>query len=66
MASVKTYDVRTHGCQMNVHDSERFVGLDHVAVVRGRDYTDVQPFKGVYSGAADSTLTVEVSFTRLR
>ena len=43
-----------------------FVGLDHVAVVRGRDYTDVQPFKGVYSGAADSTLTVEVRFTRLR
>ena len=43
-----------------------FVGLDHVAVVRGREYTDVQPFKGVYSGAADSTLTVEVSCTRLR
>jgi transglutaminase-like putative cysteine protease len=43
-----------------------FVGLDHVTVVRGRDYSDVQPFKGVYSGAADSTLTVEVRFTRLR
>ena len=43
-----------------------FVGLDHVVVVRGRDYTDVQPFKGVYSGAAESTLKVEVSFTRLR
>lgn len=43
-----------------------FVGLDHVVVVRGRDYADVQPFKGVFSGAADSTLTVEVSFTRLR
>ena len=43
-----------------------FVGLDHVVVVRGRDYTDVQPFKGVYTGAAESTLTVEVSFTRLR
>ncbi|HEU4330472.1 MAG TPA: transglutaminase family protein [Lapillicoccus sp.] len=43
-----------------------FVGLDHVVVVRGRDYADVQPFKGVYSGAAESTLTVEVSFTRLR
>jgi tRNA-2-methylthio-N6-dimethylallyladenosine synthase len=27
MASVKTYDVRTHGCQMNVHDSERLAGL---------------------------------------
>jgi transglutaminase-like putative cysteine protease len=43
-----------------------FVGLDHVVVVRGRDYSDVQPFKGVYSGAADSTLAVEVVFTRLR
>ncbi len=26
-ASPKTYDVRTHGCQMNVHDSERLSGL---------------------------------------
>lgn len=43
-----------------------FVGLDHVVVVRGRDYADVQPFKGVYTGAAESTLKVEVSFTRLR
>jgi transglutaminase-like putative cysteine protease len=42
------------------------IGLDHVVVVRGRDYSDVQPFKGVYTGAADSTLKVEVSFTRLR
>jgi tRNA-2-methylthio-N6-dimethylallyladenosine synthase len=25
--AVKTYDVRTHGCQMNVHDSERLAGL---------------------------------------
>ncbi len=24
---MKTYDVRTHGCQMNVHDSERLAGL---------------------------------------
>ena len=39
---------------------------DHVVVARGRDYEDVQPFKGVYSGPADSTLTVEVRFTRLR
>ncbi len=27
MTSQKTYDVRTHGCQMNVHDSERLAGL---------------------------------------
>ncbi|MGO1167415.1 MAG: MiaB/RimO family radical SAM methylthiotransferase, partial [Janibacter sp.] len=26
-ATTKTYDVRTHGCQMNVHDSERLSGL---------------------------------------
>ena len=26
-AGTKTYDVRTHGCQMNVHDSERLAGL---------------------------------------
>ncbi|MGB8382561.1 MAG: tRNA (N6-isopentenyl adenosine(37)-C2)-methylthiotransferase MiaB, partial [Dermatophilaceae bacterium] len=27
MTTTKTYDVRTHGCQMNVHDSERLAGL---------------------------------------
>ncbi|MDN5789515.1 MAG: tRNA (N6-isopentenyl adenosine(37)-C2)-methylthiotransferase MiaB [Micrococcales bacterium] len=27
MTAQKTYDVRTHGCQMNVHDSERLAGL---------------------------------------
>lgn len=27
MATQRTYDVRTHGCQMNVHDSERLAGL---------------------------------------
>ena len=27
MSNTKTYDVRTHGCQMNVHDSERLAGL---------------------------------------
>jgi tRNA-2-methylthio-N6-dimethylallyladenosine synthase len=27
MSMPRTYDVRTHGCQMNVHDSERLAGL---------------------------------------
>jgi len=27
LTTQKTYDVRTHGCQMNVHDSERLAGL---------------------------------------
>ncbi len=33
---MKTYDVRTHGCQMNVHDSERLAGLLETA-----GYTDL-------------------------
>ncbi|MEI2732504.1 MAG: tRNA (N6-isopentenyl adenosine(37)-C2)-methylthiotransferase MiaB [Dermatophilaceae bacterium] len=31
MSTPKTYDVRTHGCQMNVHDSERLAGMLEVA-----------------------------------
>ncbi len=27
VAAVRTYQVRTYGCQMNVHDSERLAGL---------------------------------------
>jgi tRNA-2-methylthio-N6-dimethylallyladenosine synthase len=27
MSSTRTYEVRTYGCQMNVHDSERLTGL---------------------------------------
>ena len=25
--NARTYEVRTYGCQMNVHDSERLTGL---------------------------------------
>lgn len=41
------------------------VGVDHVLVARGRDYSDVPPIKGVFSSLGGSTLSVEVSFTRL-
>ena len=27
MNAPKLFDIRTHGCQMNVHDSERLAGL---------------------------------------
>ncbi len=33
----RTYDIRTHGCQMNVHDSERLAGLLETA-----GYVDVE------------------------
>jgi transglutaminase-like putative cysteine protease len=41
------------------------VGLDHVVVARGRDYDDVPPFKGIYSGRATAALEVAVTITRL-
>ncbi len=46
-----TYDVRTHGCQMNVHDSERLAGLlesagyvDIASVAERPDTADVVVF----------------------
>ncbi|WP_446664280.1 tRNA (N6-isopentenyl adenosine(37)-C2)-methylthiotransferase MiaB [Flexivirga sp. B27] len=50
---LKTYEVRTHGCQMNVHDSERIAGLletagyvDRAAVAFGErpEHPDVVVF----------------------
>ncbi|MBO9523954.1 MAG: tRNA (N6-isopentenyl adenosine(37)-C2)-methylthiotransferase MiaB [Nocardioidaceae bacterium] len=47
MSTARTYEVRTHGCQMNVHDSERLSGLledaGYVAVADG-DQADVVVF----------------------
>ena len=42
----RTYEVRTHGCQMNVHDSERLSGLLEAAgyVRAGSDVADVVVF----------------------
>ncbi|MGE9807031.1 MULTISPECIES: transglutaminase family protein [unclassified Janibacter] len=45
--------------------NNRPVGIDHVVVARGRDYGDVPPMKGVYSGPESVTLDVSVTFTRL-
>jgi transglutaminase-like putative cysteine protease len=41
------------------------VGERHVLVARGREYADVPPLKGVYSGAPSSSLGVTVDITRL-
>jgi transglutaminase-like putative cysteine protease len=43
----------------------RAVGPDHVLVARGRDYDDVPPLKGIYSGPSGGELFVGVEFTRL-
>lgn len=38
----------------------------HVVVARGRDYADVRPLAGIYSGPAAQSLGVTVELTRLR
>jgi transglutaminase-like putative cysteine protease len=43
----------------------RPVGSDHVLVARGRDYNDVSPLRGIYSGAASTALGVTVEMTAL-
>jgi tRNA-2-methylthio-N6-dimethylallyladenosine synthase len=46
-AAARTYEVRTHGCQMNVHDSERLTGLLEEAgyvAAPGDDHADVVVF----------------------
>jgi transglutaminase-like putative cysteine protease len=40
-------------------------GERHVVVARGRDYDDVPPMRGVYSGGTSSSLGVTVNITRL-
>ncbi|SHL38308.1 Transglutaminase-like enzyme, putative cysteine protease [Pseudonocardia thermophila] len=41
------------------------IGNRHVWVAVGRDYADVPPLKGIFSGQASSTLNVSVDMTRL-
>jgi len=42
------------------------VARRHVLVARGRDYADVRPLAGIYSGPAAESLGVTVELTRLR
>jgi transglutaminase-like putative cysteine protease len=41
------------------------VGLRHVKIGHGRDYDDVPPLRGVFSGAAEADLEVTVDMRRL-
>lgn len=41
------------------------VGQRHAWVATGRDYADVAPLKGVFSGGRASALEVTVEITRL-
>ena len=39
---------------------------DHVVVGRGRDYSDVPPMRGIFTGGPAVGMYVEVSMTRMR
>jgi transglutaminase-like putative cysteine protease len=41
------------------------VGSRHVLLARGRDYADVRPLSGIYSGPAAEHLAVTVEVTRI-
>jgi transglutaminase-like putative cysteine protease len=41
------------------------IGLRHVWVATGRDYADVSPLKGIYSGGVATAIEVTVDMTRL-
>ncbi|MCE3552225.1 transglutaminase family protein [Pseudonocardia sp. RS11V-5] len=41
------------------------IGYRHVSVAVGRDYADVSPLKGIYSGGSAEALDVSVRMTRL-
>jgi len=43
----------------------RPVAEDHIVVAKGRDYHDVSPLKGIFSGGASRKTEVVVSLTRL-
>jgi len=49
------------------HDptNKQQIGEQHVVVARGRDYADVTPLKGIFSGPKSSALGVTVEVTRL-
>jgi tRNA-2-methylthio-N6-dimethylallyladenosine synthase len=47
----RTYQIRTYGCQMNVHDSERLAGLLEEAGYR-RSAPDTQPDVVVFNTCA--------------
>jgi transglutaminase-like putative cysteine protease len=45
--------------------NQQQVGEQHVTIGRGRDYDDVAPFRGVFSGASEHQLEVSVAMRRL-
>jgi transglutaminase-like putative cysteine protease len=58
-------DVWTGGWWAHDPTNAISVGPRHVWVATGRDYADVAPLKGIFTGGGQSTLDVSVQLTRL-
>jgi transglutaminase-like putative cysteine protease len=61
-AWVEWWDEGWHGFDLT---NDRAPSDQYVVVATGRDYTDVKPLSGIYSGAATSRMFVEVEVSRL-
>lgn len=46
--------------------NQQAVGQRHAKIGHGRDYDDVQPLRGVFSGAAEASVTPDVEIRRLQ
>ncbi len=61
-AWVEWWDDGWHGFDIT---NDQPIGDRHVVIASGRDYTDVRPLSGIFSGASTSRLDVAVEVTRL-
>ena len=41
-----------------------FAGVHHIVVARGRDYSDISPTKGIFSGGGSHTFSTAVTVAR--
>ncbi|MEZ5114760.1 MAG: transglutaminase family protein [Candidatus Nanopelagicales bacterium] len=55
----------TGGWEAHDPTNDRYVGVGHVVVARGRDYGDVPPLKGIYNGERSEELGVSVEILQL-
>ena len=62
-AWVEWWDDGWHGYDPT---NDRDVGDQHVVVATGRDYADVKPLSGIFSGSGTSHMFVDVQITRLQ
>jgi len=61
------FEAAVPGCGWLALDptNQQPVGVQHVKIGHGRDYEDVQPLRGVFSGRAEARVEPKVEIRRL-